>query len=109
MANGKPVPDGAQAAFEKLPPVMAKADQLSGQIARAVIDLAETVALQGREGESFPAVVTDVDERGARIQLRSPAVVARVKANGLRPGQQLTVKLERADPGTRTVRFSALD
>lgn len=107
ITNGRPAPEAAQAAFEKLPDVMVRADQLSGQIARAVVDLAEAVALQGREGEEFPAIVTDVDDRGARIQLCSPAVVARLKANGLAPGQELSVRLDGADPVTRSVRFSA--
>lgn len=94
--------------FERLPDVMQKADALSGQIAHAVIDLAEAVTLTGCEGETFSAVITDVDDRGARIQLASPPVVARIKANGLTPGQALTVKLEAADPERRIVQFSVV-
>ena len=87
---------------------MAKADALGGQISRAVIDLAEAIALQGHEGERFEAVVTDTDQRGARIQLCLPPVVARIKTDGLTPGDRLAVKLDLADPATRTIRFSAL-
>ncbi|HET6941287.1 MAG TPA: RNB domain-containing ribonuclease [Sphingomicrobium sp.] len=108
IANGRPVPEQTQKAFEALPDVMQKADALSGQIAHAVIDLAETVALQGREGTNFAAVVTDVDDRGARIQLTSPPVVARLKTNGLKPGDERTVRLDSADPETRSVRFSVV-
>ena len=108
IANGRPVPDAVQAAFERLPAVMAKADGLGGQINRAVIDLAEAVALQGREGERFQAVVTDVDQRGARIQICSPPVVARLKDKQLVPGQDLPVRLDSADIATRSVHFSAL-
>jgi len=108
IANGRPVPEAAQAAFELLPAVMAKADALGGQINRAVIDLAEAVALQGRDGERFEAVVTDVDQRGARIQICSPPVVARLKDKELVPGQDLPVRLDSADPATRTAHFSAL-
>ena len=106
VANGRPVPDAAQAAFEKLPKVMAKADGLAGQISRAVIDLAEAVALQGREGEKFAAVVTDTDQRGARIQISSPPVVARIKVDGLIAGQELTVRFDGADPVNHAVHFS---
>lgn len=109
IANGRTVPERIQKAFEALPDVMQKADALSGQVTHAVIDLAETVILQGGEGTNFTAVVTDVDERGARIQLSSPAVVARIKANGLKPGDELTVRLDSADPETRSVRFSVVD
>ena len=108
VANGRPVPQAAEAAFEQLPPVMARADTLGGQIARAVIDLAEAVALDGREGEQFDAVVTDVDQRGARIQLCTSPVVARLKVDGMIAGQDLRVRLDSADPATRSVHFSVV-
>jgi exoribonuclease R len=106
VANGQAVPDAAQAAFEKLPDVMQKADALSGQIARAVIDLAEAVTIEDREGQTFAAVVTDIDQRGARIQLGDPPVVARLKADGFKPGDEIMVTLDKADPADRRVEFS---
>ena len=106
VANGRPVPVPVAAAFERLPDVMQKADGLAGQISRAVIDLAEAATLIGREGEQFDAVVTDTDQRGARIQLCSPPVVARLKEKELAPGDDLTVRLDSADPANRSVRFS---
>ena len=108
IANGRTVPEQVLAAFDRLPDVMQKADATAGQIARAVIDLAEAVALDDREGEQFDAIVTDTDERGARIQLRSPPVVARIKAKGWKAGDGLAVRLDSADPATRSVRFSAV-
>jgi exoribonuclease R len=87
---------------------MARADGLAGQVARAVVDLAEAVALVGREGEKFEAVVTDTDQRGARIQICSPSVVTRLKADGLLPGEELAVRLDSSDPVTRTVHFSTV-
>ena len=70
IANGAAGARRGAEAFARLPEVMARADARGGQIERAVIDLAEAVMLEGRIGETFEAVVTDVDERGARIQLR---------------------------------------
>lgn len=105
VANGQPVPDVVKAAFEKIPPVMAKADALAGQVERAVIDLAEAVMLQPRVGESFAAVVTDIDERGARIQLRDLPVVARVDTHKAEPGEVVAVKLLAADPVKRAIQF----
>jgi exoribonuclease R len=102
------VPDALEAAFRKLPKIMAKADALAGQIERAAVDLAETVVLQPLTGERFEAVVTDIDERGARIQLCGEPVVARVKTDGLAPGERIEVRLEVADPATRQLKFSAL-
>jgi len=98
VSNGKAVPDHVTAAFEKLPAVMAKAASRSGQIERAVIDLAETVLLNGREGEVLDAVVTEIDERGAQVQLCALPVVGRVTQAGLAPGQNLKVRVERSDP-----------
>ena len=108
VANGRPVPEPVLAAFELLPDVMQKADAMAGQIARAVIDLAEAVTLDDREGEQFDAIVTETDERGARIQLCSPPVVARLKSTGWKAGDELSVRLDSADPATRSVRFSAV-
>ena len=47
----------------------------------------------------------DVDDRGARIQLREVAVVARVDARGVDPGDELRVRLVEASPEQRSVRF----
>lgn len=105
IANGQTVPDPVTQAFAKLPPVMARADALSGQIERAVVDLAEAVMLQGCEGKVFPAIVTDVDERGARMQLRDQPVVARVPAHAVQPGDAITVRLIATDIERRLVQF----
>lgn len=105
VANGRAVPDSVAAAFEKLPKLMARAGSLSGRIDRAVIDMAEAVVLEGREGERFPAVVTDIGERGASIQLCRLPVTARIDASGLTPGDALRVKLTAADPVARRIDF----
>jgi len=105
VANGQNVPDIVTQAFAKLPPVMARADTLGGQIERAVVDLAEAVMLKGCEGRVFPAIVTDVDERGARMQLRDQPVVARIGAHSVQPGNAITVRLIATDPERRVIQF----
>ena len=105
VANGKPVPDVVSEAFEKLPKVMARADGQASQINRAVIDLAEVVMLDGRENEIFPAVVTDRDARGVRVQLCALPVVATVDANGVQPGDGIDLKLVSAEPDERRIVF----
>ena len=106
IANGLPVPPVVEEAFANLPPVMARADTLAGQIERAVVDLAETAMLSGREGTTFSAVITDVDERGARIQLCEFPVVARIDTQDAEPGQELDVRLDAVDALRRELRFS---
>ena len=108
VAGGRPVAQGATDAFASLPEVMARADARSSQIERAVIDLAEAVILESRIGEMFEAVVTDLDERGARIQLRALPVVARVAADKVDPGDTLIVKLTAAEPETRRIAFQRI-
>ena len=108
VANGKPVPDALISAFQRLPKVMARADALGGNISRAVIDLAETVVLQPRIGETFAAIVTDVDQRGPRIQLCGLPVVSRLKDAEVEAGARIEVRLDEADPETRRIVFSVV-
>lgn len=105
LARGKPVEPVVETAFGNLPPVMQRAEARGGQIDRAVIDLAEASFLAGRAGATFDAVVTDIAENGARIQLCDPAVVARVRADGVLPGTRMAVRLVSADPVRRTMAF----
>lgn len=108
VVNAQAVPPEVTAAFERLGPVMGKADARASQIERAVIDLAEAAMLSGREGESFAAVVTDVDEVGARMQLCDVPVLARVTAHSVSPGEKLTVRLVSADPVKRQISFARI-
>ena len=107
VANGRAVPDGVAAAFERLPDVMNRAEARAGQVDSAVLELAESVVLSGRVGERFAGTVTDVDKkRGARIQLADPAVITRVPADNLEIGAVVALHLDEADPSRRLTRFS---
>jgi exoribonuclease R len=100
IANGQPIPEEIAAAFPKLPVVMERADDMAGQIERAVIDLAEVALLSSQTQRTFTAVVTDVDDRGARIQLCDLPVVSRVDAHHVAPGDDLRVRVVSTDvPG----------
>ncbi|MBY8824419.1 RNB domain-containing ribonuclease [Sphingomonas colocasiae] len=105
IANGAAVPESVGRAFEALPEVMARADALGGRIGRAAIDLAEAVMLRDREGQVFAAVATDIQDKGARIQLCDLPVVARVNGADIVPGVALKVRLVTADPDRRNVVF----
>jgi exoribonuclease R len=100
------VPDHAAAAFERLPDIMNRGDAKAGQVDSAVLELAEAVVLAGRVGEIFAGTVTDIDQRGARIQLRDPAVITRVPVNGLEIGSPIRLRLDESDPARRLTRFS---
>jgi exoribonuclease R len=105
LANGRAVPEPVSAAFPLLPAAMQRGDARAGQIERAVVDLAETALLADRTGELFDAVVTDLGEQGARIQLCDLPVVARTTAREVVPGDRVRVRLDSADPATRRLAF----
>jgi VacB/RNase II family 3'-5' exoribonuclease len=109
IANGRSVPHFVEAAFERLPAVMARSEARSARIERAVVDLAETVMLANAIGKTFAAVVTDIDERGARIQLTNKPVVARVDAQHVQPGDAVRVQLIATDPGRRALAFARVE
>jgi len=101
------VPDGLRAALPLVPDLMAQARQREGTVERAVVDLMEAVLLADRVGDALDAVVVDVTERGAAVQLVDPPVAARVDAadggDGVALGDAVTVSVLAADPATRTV------
>ncbi len=108
VAKGQAVPQAVTEAFARLPAVMARAEARSSQIERAVIDLAEASFLAGREGEAFDAVVTDIGENGARIQLCEMPVVARAAAHNVLPGTRIRVRLVEAGAEQRALRFERI-
>jgi len=109
VANGQKVPSTVSEAFTRLQPVMDRANSLGGRIERAVIGLAEAMMLEGRIGEHFDAVVTDKDDRGARIQLCDHPVVERVNVGELGPGDALQVRLTKVDVKKRRIKFEQAD
>ena len=106
IANGQAVPDRASAAFRILPEVMNRAEAKAGQVDSAVLELAEAVVLADRVGETFAGTVTDIDQRGARIQLADPAVLTRIPPNGAAVGDLVRLRLDEVDPARRLSRFS---
>ena len=105
VVAGRPVPAEVTEAYQRLPEAMSRADQRAAQVDRAVIDLVESVTLQGREGETFAAVVIDVGPRGAKVQLTDPPVVATVDVPGAEVDQRVQVRLTAARPEQRKVEF----
>ena len=101
-------PSWAVEALDELPSLMGAAAQRDRALERALVDFVEAMVLRTRIGDTFRAIVTDVDhERDrARVQLREPAVVARLPADGLDLGAEVTVRLEAANPQQRLVTFS---
>ena len=127
LAVGVAVPDWSRRALGEVPEWMAASDKLAHSFDRAIVDGTEAALLAGRVGESFSAVVVDVDrrkhksptdtsdparesaerhlERGT-VTLEDPAVSARCDGHDLPLGERVQVRLATADVATRTVRFA---
>ena len=108
VASGTSPTDEVEEAFTRLPAAMADGERLANRAERMALDLVEALVLHGREGEQFEAVVVDEAGEGVQIQLRDLAVLARVAARRVNPGDDLTVRLVEADPTRRLVRFERL-
>ena len=106
VANGRPVPDPIAQAFAPLADVMKKADAKASQVDSSVIELAEAVVLKDDVGSRFEGCVTDIDQRGARIQLCELPVITRVVDDGLSLGDRVDLQLTEADPVRRLTRFA---
>jgi len=105
VANGNAVPDDVAKAFAELPKVMEESDSLGNRVEAAVRDLAEAVLLSGREGDVFDGVIVDEDQRGPVIQITDPAVLTRIRASHVTPGDDVRAKLIAANPEERKVDF----
>ncbi|MER6949091.1 RNB domain-containing ribonuclease [Nonomuraea sp. NPDC000554] len=107
IAAGEPVPQEVTRSLPALPDIMSATGRRAGAVERACVDLVEAFLLRDRIGQPFQAVVIDTDDRreGGLVQLEDPAVIAR--CDGALPlGEKVTVRLTRADPATREVRFT---
>ena len=110
VCAGRPVPDWVLAALEELPSEMEASSRRAGRYERGIIDLVEAMVLAPGIGREFAGLLIDVDpERTAgRLQLRDPAVEARVKGGRrLRLGTEITATLVAADLVSGRVEFRA--
>ena len=108
VAQGQRVPDEVERAFHELPAAMSHGEQRANRAERMALDLAEAVVLSGREGEVFDAVVIDESDRGVEVQIIDPAVLVRLSARRVDPGDEMRVRLESVDVERRSVTFQRI-
>ena len=109
----QPVPQWALDALPKLPDTMAASDRISHEYERAITDLTEAVIMAPHVGATYPGTIVELNHPrngGANeglVMLRDPAIEAHVDANGgaLQLGSEVNVRLTRADPVQRAIRF----
>jgi exoribonuclease R len=111
LSQGQEVPGWVVEALPELPALMRESTRRANTYERGVLDLVEAVLLQDRVGETFRAVVVargGKDPREGKLMVEDPAVEAPVVSRDERPlplGARVDVRLEVADPATRTVSF----
>ena len=105
MADGRAVADAIGDTFDALPRAMARGEQRANRAERQALDLAEAAVLHGREGEVFDAVVVDEGEWGVEVQIAEPAVLTRLTARWVDPGDEITVRLVDVDLDEGTTTF----
>jgi len=101
-------PAWALEALEELPAVMTAARQRDGALERASVDFVETIALRCRIGETFDGVVLSHSRKGAKVQLRDPAVLAPIRDQP-EIGQVVKLHLDGIDSSKRRVEFSVVE
>ncbi len=107
ICAGVDVPEWARSALPTLPETMEESNQRAHQYEGGIMSAVEAAVLQGSVGQTFEAVVVDVDEQddAGSVQLRAPAVLARCTGK-LPLGERVEVRLEVADVTQRLVRFA---
>lgn len=107
LSAGAEVAELVEQGLAPIPEIMAKADSLAGRYEAACINLVEAAVLANRVGEVFAGVVVDMhrDQPRGEIQLRRPAVHARIDGEDVDLGEELLVRLVEASVPTRSVRF----
>ncbi|UZJ31619.1 RNB domain-containing ribonuclease [Streptomyces endophytica] len=105
--------DWVRSALPALPREMETGAQRANQVERACVDLVEAALLRDRVGETFEALVVDIQEKDptrGTVHLYEPAVIGPVEAApegpGLPLGQRIQVRLAEAEPGLEPVRFT---
>jgi len=110
LCADQPVPDWVTAAFTTLPDTMRASSRTSGAYERGVVDLVEAGVLSQRVGETFTAVVVEIDDEDKQkgsITVEEPAIEARVTGTTALPlGEEVEVRLETADVVARKVSFT---
>jgi len=106
--GGIDTPTWVLEALEDLPAIMNAARQRDGELERANVDFVETIALRGRISETFDGTVLSHTRRGAKVQLRDPAVLAPIREQ---PdiGDVVRLHLDGIDSNKRRVEFTVVD
>ncbi len=91
VSGGVAVPDWARSTLPSLPETMDESNRRAQQYESGIVSTVEAAVLESSVGDTFQAVVVDVDEHdgGGTVQLKEPAVTARCEGDDLPLGEQI--------------------
>ena len=89
ISGGGAVPDWARSMLPSLPETMDVSNRRAQQYESGIVSTVEAAVLERSIGDTFQAVVVDVDEHdgGGTVQLKEPAVTARCEGDDLPLGE----------------------
>jgi exoribonuclease R len=102
LFSGAEPSEGVIAQLADLPKAMAQARGREGSVARAVVDLVEALLLRAHVGRTLAATVVASHDERSTVVVADPAVQADVPGE-LPLGERVEVRVEAADPATRTI------
>ncbi|HET6693991.1 MAG TPA: RNB domain-containing ribonuclease [Pedococcus sp.] len=109
LCAGVDVPEWVVAKLHELPQTLQASGQRASRYEHAILDLVEAGVLAHRVGDTFDAVVVEVEDDDAthgELTVHEPAIEARVVGSSDLPlGQAVKVRLAKADVGARSVEF----
>jgi exoribonuclease R len=84
---------------------MERSTRRAQQYEAGIISTLEAAVLRESIGDTFSAVVVDVDKEGGVIQLTAPPVTGRCRGNNLPLGERISARLVLADVAARQIAF----
>lgn len=110
LCSGREVPEWVSAHLEALPAEMDESNRRSKKYERGIVDLVEAMVLAPHLGQEFTGAVLEVDpeESAGTLQLRDPAVEAKIRGHELVLGEEVTATLVAADLLAGKVEFRVL-
>jgi exoribonuclease R len=99
------IPDWVHEGLPELPAIMERSTRRAQQYEAGIVSTLEAAVLRENVGDTFPAVVVEVDKEGGVIQLTAPPVTGRCRGSNLPLGARISARLILADVAARQIAF----
>ena len=105
VSSGIAIPEWVRADLPDLPAIMERSTRRAQQYEAGIVSALEAAVLRDSVGETFRAVVVDIDQEGGVIQLTEPPVTGRCRGRNLPLGKKISARLVLADVAARQIAF----